>query len=98
MPAFTLIAAFTARTGEEERVALLVRDLAEQVRAEPGNRIFEPSRHRENLRGFLVYEDYVDADAFAAHLAALHTVHFNEVLGDLIEEDHSQLTWLDRVV
>ena len=98
MPAYTLIAAFTARTGEEERVELLVRDLAGQVRAEPGNRIFEPSRHRENLREFSVYEEYVDADAFAAHLAALHTVRFNEALGDLIEEDHSQLTWLDRVV
>lgn len=98
MSTHTLIASFTALAGSENRVSLLIRDLAERVRAEPGNRIFEPSSYRQNPRGFFVYEEYSDAAAFAAHLAAPHTVAFNAELGGLIEEKNSELTWLDRVV
>lgn len=45
-------------------------------------------------RRFLVTETYRDAAAFAEHLAAPYGAPFNAALGPLIEEDGSQLTFL----
>lgn len=46
-------------------------------------------------RRFVVTESYRDAAAFAEHLAAPHGGPFNDALGPLIEEDGSQLTFLE---
>ncbi|WP_395244437.1 putative quinol monooxygenase [Agromyces sp. MMS24-K17] len=46
-------------------------------------------------RRFVVTEAYRDAAAFAEHLAAPYGVPFNAALGPLIEEDGSQLTFLE---
>ncbi|MCD5344885.1 putative quinol monooxygenase [Agromyces sp. S2-1-8] len=45
-------------------------------------------------RRFIVAEAYRDAAAFAAHLAAPYGAVFNTALGPLIEEDGSQLTFV----
>lgn len=89
-----LYAEFTARPGNEQRVADLVAGLAEKVRAEPGNLLFEPHTLEAEPRRWFVYEVYKDAVAFDAHIAADYGAVFNAALGPLIEEDGSQLTFL----
>ena len=90
----SLFAEFTARPGNEQRVADLVAGLTAQVRAEPGNLVFEPYTLEADPRRWFVYEVYVDEAAFQAHIAAPYGAVFNAALGPLIEEDGSRLTWL----
>jgi len=89
-----LYAEFTARSGNERRVADLVAGLTAQVRAEPGNLVFEPYTLESEPRRWFVYEVYVDEAAFQAHITAPYGAVFNAALNELIEEDGSQLTWL----
>lgn len=106
-----LLAEFTARPGCEEEVERLLLALTEQVRQEPGCLDFTPhwvapAPARDGVplaaagsapagRRFVVTEAYRDASAFADHLAAPYGAPFNAALGPLIEEDGSQLTFLD---
>ena len=103
-----LIAEFTALPGREEEVERLLLALTQQVRREPGCLDFTPHRVAPAPlagveasvaapvgRRFVVTERYRDASAFAAHLAAPYGPPFNAALGPLIEEDGSQLTFLD---
>lgn len=92
-----LHATFTARPGETERVAALLRDFAEVVRAEPGNVVFDATRLVDEPDRFFVYEEYRDEAAFQAHLAAPAGGPFNAALQQLIVEPSSQLTFLRRV-
>ena len=69
----------------------------ELVRQEPGNVEFVPYRREDDPARFFVYEIYRDEDAFQAHISADYGAVFNEKLGPLIVEPHSQLTWLRRV-
>lgn len=87
-----LYAEFTAREGREAEVAVLLEGLTTQVRAEPGNILFEPATLVDNPRSFFVFEVYRDDAAFEAHLAATHGIEFNLALTELIEGDGSVLT------
>jgi quinol monooxygenase YgiN len=89
-----LYAEFTVTPGSEQRVAELVDGLAQLVRAEPGNLVFEPHTLETNPRHWFVYEVYADDAAFEAHITAPYGAVFNAELNQLIEQDGSQLTWL----
>jgi len=89
-----LYAEFTAYKGREAEVTALLAALTAQVRAEPGNVLFEPAILADNPRRFFVYEAYRDEAAFEAHLAAAYGVEFNVALAYLIEGDGSSLTML----
>jgi len=91
-----LLAEFTVKPGSEGRVAEMVTALAERVREEPGNLAFEVYTKVEDPRAYWIYEVYRDEEAFQAHLAAPYGAPFNAELTDLIEEDHSMLTFLTR--
>ncbi|MEV4668787.1 putative quinol monooxygenase [Microbacterium sp. LWO12-1.2] len=92
-----LHATFTARPGEGDRVAALLRDFAEGVRAEEGNVVFDATRLTDDSDRFFVYEVYRDDEAFQAHLASPAGVPFNAALQELIVEPSSQLTFLRRI-
>ena len=66
----------TAREGEEERAVALIRELAAGTHTEPGNIHWIVHRSTENPRTFMVYEQYVDEDAFKAHG---QTEHFKSI-------------------
>jgi quinol monooxygenase YgiN len=89
-----LFAEFTAASGNEERVAQLVREYAERVQTEPGNLVFAPHRKRDAPASFFVYEEYVDSAAFEAHITAEYGESFNAALAPLIVGDGSDLTFL----
>ncbi|GAB3596113.1 putative quinol monooxygenase [Microbacterium tumbae] len=92
-----LHAVFTARPGNGDRVAALLRDFAEEVGAEEGNIVFDATRLVEDPDRFFVYEVYRDEEAFQAHLAAPAGIPFNAALRELIVEPSSQLTFLRRI-
>ena len=91
----TLYAEFTVKPGAEERVAQMMRELTGHVRAEPGNLVFDPYTRTEDGRKYVVFEVYRDEAAFQEHITADYGREFNRELADLIEEDGSQLSWLD---
>lgn len=91
---WALYAEFTANPGAEERVAELVKELTDQVRAEPGNVIFNPHTLVDDPRRWFVYEEYRDEAAFREHLAADYGATFNAALADLVEGGGSTLTFL----
>lgn len=91
-----LVAQFTVLPGSEARVTQMVRSLAEQVRNEPGNVLFEVHTRADDPRLYWIYEVYRDEKAFQAHLAAPYGARFNAQLQDLIEEDGSILTFLTK--
>jgi quinol monooxygenase YgiN len=92
-----LYAEFTAKPGTESRVQMLISDLAEKVRREPGNSEFTVYRERDNPRKFFVFEEYLDEASFEAHIRAEYGVIFNQQLSSLIDESASELTPLTRV-
>ena len=93
-PRRILYAEFTAVPGSESEVADLVRGLTELVRQEPGNLVFAASQKRSNPAEFFVYEEYADAEAFAAHVGAAYGAEFNQKLASLVVGGGSELTFL----
>lgn len=69
---YVLVVRMTAREGEEDRAAELIRRLTEATRKEEGNVLYIPHRDPENPRVFLIYEQYKDKAAFAAHGESEH--------------------------
>jgi autoinducer 2-degrading protein len=92
-----LYAEFTAVQGREGEVETLVMGLADQVRQEPGNVAFVVHRERDKPGQFFIYEEYVDEEAFRAHLSYEHGVVFNQALASLVVDGRATVTMLDRV-
>jgi len=65
--AYVVLARWVAKPGEEEAVAAAIDALIEPSRAEPGNLLYQPHRDPSDPRVFLLYEQYVDEDAYKAH-------------------------------
>ncbi|CAN5579580.1 putative quinol monooxygenase [soil metagenome] len=90
----SLLAEFTALPGTRSEVAALVARLVDDVRAEPGNMVFDAWVQTDEPDRWLVVEMYRDKQAFEAHLAAPHCHAFNRAIVGLVHGDGSQLTWL----
>lgn len=84
--AYTVIAKWTAKEGQEEPVAAALSSLVGPSRNEPGNLTYQVHRDPEDARVFVIYELYVDEDAYHAHA---DSPHFREIAGggalDLLE-------------
>jgi quinol monooxygenase YgiN len=74
--AYVLVARMTAREGEQDRAAELIRELVQATRQEPGNELYIPHRDPENPRVFLLYEQYRNEAAFKEHG---ETEHFQKL-------------------
>jgi quinol monooxygenase YgiN len=70
--AYVVIARWTARDGEQERVRAAIAKLVAPSRAEPGCRVYQPARDPEDRRRFVVLEVYDDEAAFRAHGESEH--------------------------
>jgi quinol monooxygenase YgiN len=74
--AFVLVAKWTAKAGEEDRLRACLERLAGPSREEPGCRFYQPCQDPESPGTFLIFEIYDDEAAFAAHGEA---EHFQEI-------------------
>ena len=70
--AYVVVAKWTAQQGEEDAVASSLARLIAPSRAETGNLLYEVNRDPEDPAVFLLYEQYSDQDAYAAHGASPH--------------------------
>ncbi|MER7499011.1 putative quinol monooxygenase [Nonomuraea pusilla] len=69
---YVVQAVWTAREGEEDAVAGILRALTPLSRAEPGNLSYEAHVCADDPRRFMIFERYADEAAFAAHRDSEH--------------------------
>jgi quinol monooxygenase YgiN len=70
--AYVVCAKWTAKEGQEGRLAEICEEMTEPSRAEPGNVYYQANRSAENPRLFFLYEQYVDEGGYEAHMASEH--------------------------
>jgi quinol monooxygenase YgiN/predicted GNAT family acetyltransferase len=89
MTQLQVIARFTVTFGNELEVSSLLTQLADAVRAEPGNLSFGAYRQFDDEREIVLLERYASLDAFAAHRA---TERYKDlVLGQIVPRLDSQV-------
>jgi quinol monooxygenase YgiN len=77
---YVIIARWRARDGEREKIEAILRELAKEVRQEPGNLQFVVNRSMDDSHEFLLYEDYAGEQAFRDHQ---QTPHFKRLVLEL---------------
>lgn len=80
-PEVVVIAHYTTRPDEADRVALLLAEHGSATRAEAGCRDFIALRGTEDAALFTLVERYVDSPAFDAHVAS---PHYRRIVRDTI--------------
>jgi quinol monooxygenase YgiN len=70
--AYVVLAKWTAKEGQEDRLAEICDEMTEPSRAEPGNLYYQAQRSVEDPRLFLLYEQYSDEAGYEAHMASEH--------------------------
>jgi autoinducer 2-degrading protein len=66
--AFAVAVTWQARPGTEARVEAILGELAAVTRAEPGCLTYQPHRAADGVGGYFIYEQFVDENAFTAHI------------------------------
>jgi quinol monooxygenase YgiN len=73
-----LVAKYTVKPGHGDAVEAALKRMAPLVKAsEPGCALYQANRAADNPDQFLLYEQYVDQPALAAHR---ETPHFKEII------------------
>jgi quinol monooxygenase YgiN len=91
-----VVAEYTVKPGNEAQVAELLKKWAPMSREEPGCANFIVNQSVDDPRKILLYEQYVDDDAFAAHAAR---PEFKEIiLGQVVPLLQNRVRHLYRVI
>lgn len=64
---YVVIARYTVKEGKQDEVLSILRQVVPLSRAEVGNRAYIVNQSVEDPRQILLYEQYVDEDAFTFH-------------------------------
>jgi len=67
---YVIVARYYAKEGKDDEIAAILREMIPVAQAEPGCKLYAVNRSKDDPRRFLLYEQYVDEDAFAAHAAS----------------------------
>ena len=70
--AYVVSALWTAKEGEEDRIARICEEMTPVSRGEPGNIFYQCHRSPEDARLFYLYEQYVDESGYKAHQDSEH--------------------------
>jgi quinol monooxygenase YgiN len=70
--AYVVSALWTAKEGEEDRIARICEEMTPVSRGEPGNLFYQCHRSPEDARLFYLYEQYVDESGYKAHQDSEH--------------------------
>jgi quinol monooxygenase YgiN len=73
--AFVVVATWTAKQGEEDRILDVIQKMTPLSRAEKKNLFYQAQVSPEEPRSFLLYEQYTDEQGYEDHKA---TEHFQE--------------------
>jgi (4S)-4-hydroxy-5-phosphonooxypentane-2,3-dione isomerase len=66
---YVVVARYTVREGNQDEVLSILKQVAVLSRTESGNRAYIVNHSIEDPRQILLYEQYVDEDAFQFHIA-----------------------------
>ena len=80
--AYVVLATWTAKDGEQNAVADLIKTMVPLSRAEPGNLRYDAQVSADDPHVFVIYEQYADEDAFSAHRNSEHFQQY--VVGDVL--------------
>jgi (4S)-4-hydroxy-5-phosphonooxypentane-2,3-dione isomerase len=69
---FAALVSWTARAGEEEQVGRVLAQLSDATSAEPGCLGYAAGRSLDDPYRYVIYESYIDEDAFKLHLSSEH--------------------------
>jgi quinol monooxygenase YgiN len=91
-----VVAQWRAAQGQADLVAEILDRFLPQAQAEPGIRLFQIARGKEDQGQFMFYELFADEAAFAAHQASDHfrTLILGEALPLLADRQRAQYTLL----
>jgi quinol monooxygenase YgiN len=70
--AYVVAATWTAKEGQEDTIAEVIRVMTPLSREEPGCLFYQAQRSVDNPRVFFLYEQYVDQAGYEAHMATPH--------------------------
>jgi quinol monooxygenase YgiN len=70
--AYVVVAKWTAKEGQEDRLQQICNEMTEPSRAEPANHFYQAHRSPENPRLFFLYEQYEDEAGYQAHMDSEH--------------------------
>ena len=87
---YVVIAKYSVRPGEEEAVGAALQVMTPLSRAEPGCVAYQAHRSLDNPSIYVLYEAYVDEEAYKAHA---ETAHFKQYV---IEEAVPRLVSRER--
>ncbi|MGB3296413.1 MAG: putative quinol monooxygenase [Phormidesmis sp.] len=91
----TVIATVKAAAGQEEKLASMIRELAQLVRKDKGTVKFDVYRDLNERGAFQFLEVYDDEEAFQGHITAEHVQNFNEALKDIAEGGASKVFFVE---
>jgi quinol monooxygenase YgiN len=77
--AYVVAAIWTAKEGQEEKILEIIKKMTPPSRQEPGCLYYQAQRSPDNPRVFFLYEQYVHAAGYEAHMA---TPHFEQYVKD----------------
>ena len=85
--AYVVCAKWTAKEGQQDRLAEICDEMTEPSRAEPANRFYQVQRSPENPRLFFLYEQYEDETGYEAHMASEHFTRLvkEEAIPEILE-------------
>jgi quinol monooxygenase YgiN len=91
-----VVAQWKAAPGQAGRVAEILDRFLPEAQAEPGIRLFQIARGKEDAGRFLFYEVFADEAAFVTHQASAHfkTLILGEALPLLADRQRTQYTLL----
>src|SRR5919112_2724330 len=86
--AFVVVAKWTTREGEADKVEEAIRELTPPSRGEPGNLFYQAHRDPEDPRHFYLYEQYADEAAYQAHMDSEHFTRLvkEEAIPELLDD------------
>lgn len=91
----TVIATVKAISGQEEKLAGMIKDLAHLVRKDAGTVKFDVYQDSDDKGAFQFFEVYEDEAAFQGHITAEHVQNFNEILKDIAEGGASKVFFVE---
>jgi quinol monooxygenase YgiN len=91
-----VVAQWKAAPGQAGKVADILDQFLPQAQAEPGIKLFQIGRSKEDAAQFLFYEVFADEAAFASHQASDHfkTLIVGAALPLLADRQRTQYTLL----
>ena len=65
---FVVVAQYYAKAGNDNEIAMMFSEMTSISRAEPGCVMYIVNRSIDDPRRFIIYEQYLDARAYQAHM------------------------------